>query len=195
MWHLEVNRIVDPQQAGFRSHRSTDDNIAQLHEEVARSLANSRHTVGVFIDFENAYDMVWRTGLFLKLIDIGVTGRFLKYIINLFTNTSIKVKINNSLSDPVRMENGVIQGLVISPILSLVMINDLAYKNTNTKHFIFADDTAIIKSGKNLDFTIRSLQKDLDNIQDWCTAWGFEYQVPKLKLFDFKITPAPLRAN
>jgi hypothetical protein len=71
MWYLEINQIVDPQQAGFRSHRSTDDNIAQLREEIVRTLATAGHVLVVFMYFEKAYDMAWRAGLFLKLADLG----------------------------------------------------------------------------------------------------------------------------
>jgi ribonuclease P/MRP protein subunit RPP40 len=173
MWYLEVNRIVDLQQAGFRSHhRSADDNISQFHEEIVRSLINALqiYSLGVFIDLEKAYDMVCRTALFLKPINLGLAGKFLKYIVNLFTDTSITVRINNSLSDPVLVENGIIQGSVISPILFLIMINGLGNRSESTKHVFFADDTALIRSDKNLNFTHHNMQEDLDNVQNWCTA-------------------------
>ena len=37
----------------------------------------------------------------------------------------------------------------------------------------FADDGAIWKSGPNLKHLQNKIQQDLDNINKWCSTWGF----------------------
>jgi hypothetical protein len=37
----------------------------------------------------------------------------------------------------------------------------------------FADDGAIWKSGPNLRHLQNKIQQDLDNINKWCSTWGF----------------------
>jgi hypothetical protein len=37
----------------------------------------------------------------------------------------------------------------------------------------FADDRAIWKSGSNLKHLQNKIQQDLDNINKWCSTWGF----------------------
>jgi hypothetical protein len=38
---------------------------------------------------------------------------------------------------------------------------------------LFADDGAIWKSGPNLKHLQNKIQQDLDNINKWCSTWGF----------------------
>ena len=47
---------------------------------------NKGFTVGVFIDFESAFPMVWRNGLLIKLKKYGITGNIMKgYTVNSFS--------------------------------------------------------------------------------------------------------------
>jgi len=47
-------------------HLETDIRKAQINKEVL---------VGVFIDVENAYDMLWKEGLLIKLDMMGIKGK------------------------------------------------------------------------------------------------------------------------
>jgi Reverse transcriptase (RNA-dependent DNA polymerase) len=92
MWFLEKNDIISPTQSGFRPNRSTEDNIARLSDAINKALSVAGHVLGVFIDFEKAYDMVWRTGLRKKLKDLGLNGNILNYVKNFFSDTYIQVR-------------------------------------------------------------------------------------------------------
>ena len=92
VWYLETNSILNQTQSGFRAHRSTEDNIAKLHIAIQQALANSRHCLAVFLDFEKAYDMVWRTGILAKLEQHKTNGKLFNYITQFLTDTTIKYK-------------------------------------------------------------------------------------------------------
>jgi hypothetical protein len=112
---LRKNNITNLTQAGFRAHHSTEDLVEKLNDEITKALNTARHVVGVFIDFEKAYDMVWRMGVLIKLQNLGISGKtFQYYIKNLFTKTSIRVKVGNTLSLQIQTDNGVIQGSVLA---------------------------------------------------------------------------------
>ncbi|MFI5407494.1 MAG: reverse transcriptase domain-containing protein, partial [Nitrososphaerales archaeon] len=83
------------------------------------------------------------------------------------------VIINDSISSPILLENGTPQGSVISPILFLVMINDFPELSKHTSTALFADDSTIWRSGKNMAHIITHLQEDLALIEKWCLRWGF----------------------
>ena len=104
MWFLESNNILSPTQAGFRANRSTEENIARLSDTIIKALATASHVLGVFIDFEKAYDMVWRTGIIIKIKDLGLTGNIFNYIKNFLSDTYIQVKCENTLSDKCKLK-------------------------------------------------------------------------------------------
>ena len=41
---------------------------------------NKGYTVGVFIDFQSAFDMMWRSGLLIKLKNLGITGNIHSFV-------------------------------------------------------------------------------------------------------------------
>ena len=63
-------------------------------------------------------------------------------------------------SKTVLIENGTPQGSVISPVLFNVMINDI-FDNISEGFglSLFADDGAIWKRGRNVEFIVKQVQK------------------------------------
>lgn len=77
------------------------------------------------------------------------------------------------------LENGTPQGSTISPLLFLLMINDISVKNKDVALSLFADDSALYKAGNNLDTLIKDIQTSLDEVSKWCERWGFKISVDK----------------
>ena len=77
-WWFETNRLLNEAQCGYKSKRSTKDCILKIHDDIYKSLANKRCTLAAFLDFEKAYDSVWREGLIYKLSRLGIVGNMLK---------------------------------------------------------------------------------------------------------------------
>ena len=70
----------------FRKDRSTIDHIIRLQDTINKYNNNNGYTVGVFVDFQSAFDMMWRTGLLIKLKDLGITGNIFNFIKNFLTD-------------------------------------------------------------------------------------------------------------
>jgi len=64
------------------------------------------------------------------------------------------------------IENGTAQGSIISPLLFLIMINDLPDYLQGVESSLFADDSCVFKSGKNLDTITKPVQENLNKIAD-----------------------------
>ena len=56
-------------QAGFRKGR---DHIVRLTQDIAASSTKKQMTLGVFLDLEKAFDVVWREGIIEQLSKMGV---------------------------------------------------------------------------------------------------------------------------
>ena len=54
------------EQAGFRSHRSCNEQITALSSSIENGFQRGKKTMVVFVDLTAAYDTVWRKGLLVK---------------------------------------------------------------------------------------------------------------------------------
>jgi ribonuclease HI len=131
------------------------------------------------IDFTRAFDLLWVDGLILKLMKLNINGNILNWIKSFLTQRKSQIKIEEDLSHIYTCENGTPQGSAISPVLFLIMINDFPKLSKFTSDAFFADDCTIWRSGKNIQQIIFHLQKDLDEIGDWCKKWGFQINTDK----------------
>ena len=57
-WFLESNNHISRFQSGFRSDRSTTDNLVRLETFIRDAFIKKEHVVAVFFDLEKAYDIV-----------------------------------------------------------------------------------------------------------------------------------------
>ena len=122
--------------------------------------------------------MVWHRGLLHKIKNLGISGNILNFITNFLTNRTFQVRIGNSLSSKNYFQNGIPQGSIISPLLSLIAINDFPQTST-TETSLFADDSAIFAQSKNIQIAIFHLQSHLNEIENWCDKWGFKISTSK----------------
>ena len=60
--------------------------------------------------------MVWRKGIVIKMKQMGIGSRVLRWVNKFLSDRFIQVKINGILSDKIIVENGLPQGSVTSPL-------------------------------------------------------------------------------
>ena len=121
----------------------------------------------IFLDFSNAFNLVDHEKLFKKLSEIGISGNFLKIVIDSFKNRKKFVSYNDCNSDINELKNGIPQGGISSPIYFNIYKSDMTKCINNSKVFEFSDDTVLVKIIKK-DSDRHELQSDLDNIYEWC---------------------------
>jgi hypothetical protein len=78
-----------------------------------------------FIDFEKAFDKIWREGLWYKLLINNINGKMLNVIQNIYKDIKSNIIFNNSKSDYFPCDNGIRQGENLSPFLFAIFLNDL----------------------------------------------------------------------
>jgi hypothetical protein len=122
---LESHQRLHTCQAGFRRKRSCVDHIYSLSQIVQSRIRQGLPTFIFFRDAAKAFDTVWRDGLFAKLWDTGVRGKFWRLIRNLYASTQSRVLVNGHESDFFPIEQGVAQGDPLSPTLYAIFENEL----------------------------------------------------------------------
>ena len=115
---------------------------------------------------------MWRAGLLIKMKNFGINGSMYEWIRNFLSERKIQVRVGSELSDVHMLENGTAQGATISPLLFICMISDLPNGLHDVETSLFADDSAIYKSGRNVKYLQRVIQRRLEDIQKWCDQWG-----------------------
>jgi len=105
-YYLESQNLLNPVQSGFRKNRSTIDHLVRLTDHINKTINTGDYTVATFIDFSNAFDMVWKQGLLHKLQKLGIGGNMLNFINDFLTDRSIRVKVGSTLSEEFKLDNG-----------------------------------------------------------------------------------------
>jgi hypothetical protein len=154
-----------------------------------------------FIDFEKAFDSVWRVGLWNKLLESNINGKCLKIILNMYNGIKAKLTSGYSVSDIFPCEIGVRQGENLSPFLFSVFLNDLEsfllskgavglssisqkYPGEITVYvnlfvLLYADDTILLAE------TAADLQQQLNSFSEYCCKWRLKVNASKTKILIF----------
>ena len=129
----------------------------------------------LFIDFEKAFDSVWKKGLIVKLWKTGVHGCYLSTIDSFLFGRTVSLLLNGFIG-PVRacLDYGLPQGSVLSPVLFKFFVFDievLCMLYEQIEVFKFADDGTIKVTGKDLEECLFYMNLALSAIGDWTTQW------------------------
>jgi hypothetical protein len=65
-WYLETQQPPTPKEASFRPKHSTSHQLIKFTQSVKEAFNNKESVLAVFVDFQRAYDKVWRSKLIWK---------------------------------------------------------------------------------------------------------------------------------
>jgi hypothetical protein len=121
--HL-ISRSQNGLQVGFTRDMSPSWGSLMFTEALAESKDKKLPTFAAALDVQKAFDTVWHDSLMRKLHLLGVENNWLLRR-TMLDNLSIRVRVGDSLSRPVKLSQGVGQGRPWSTHDYKVMINDL----------------------------------------------------------------------
>jgi endonuclease/exonuclease/phosphatase (EEP) superfamily protein YafD len=96
---LQSYNILPWQQSGCRAKQSTNSRVSHLLEQLTNSLRYNTFTPIIFVDFKQAFDMLWQEGLILKLDRLHCPIPYLLWITNYFKDRSMSIDFNGLISD------------------------------------------------------------------------------------------------
>ena len=148
--YLERCSIFYQYQFGFRKGHSTAQAIAEIADNLRKSIDNNLYTCGVFLDFSKAFDTVNHSILLKKIEQYRKRGIPLQLFTSYLTNRQQYTVLGNTVSSRQAVTCGIPQGSSLGPVLFLIYINDLPNCSSLLTFRIFADDTNVFASARDL---------------------------------------------
>lgn len=189
--HLRIRYKCDEQlgesQFGFRSGMGTREALFALNVLVQKCKDMQSDVILCFIDYEKAFDRVKHEILMQRLTDIGLDGKDLRIIKNLYWNQTANIRVENSETDQIDICRGVRQGCILSPLLfnlySEAIITEaleglevgITINGKIVNNLRYADDTVLLAS------TQQDLQYILNRVHECSLRAGLNMNVTKTK--------------
>ena len=182
----ESRGLVPPEQVGFRAGRSVEDSLGRLIQEVQdgwhRPKARRRDPpegttaqkyVLVAYDFARAYDVVDHRLLRLPLLELGLPHCMVEWVWQWLRDRRVRVEVNGEKSGERVFRAGLPQGSVLSPLFFLLWAAPLARALRTVpgcSPYMYADDTAILCAGANIETARSRAQRAADALVSWARA-------------------------
>ena len=164
---INENKLLYKYQFGFQKGKSTEMALIILLDKITEALDQGKYVIGVFLDFSKAFDTVDHSILLQKLERYGICGLYLDWFKDYLSNRKQCVTYNGCQSSYQTIKCGVPQGSILGPLLFLLYINDLSTVSNACFSILFADDTNMFITGRNINEMCQQLNEDLKNIQNW----------------------------
>lgn len=124
--------------------------------------------------------------LLTKLERYGFRGTFLALLKSYLQFRRQQVTITNFTSALKPIKAGVPQGSILGPLLFNLYINDVVNIDRDTKFIIYADDTSLFLTDRNIPNLITKANHLLNKLDEWSTANSLTINTTKTKAVLFR---------
>ena len=163
---LDENKILYTYQSGFRKHYSTDTCLSYLTDRVRNGFEKGSLTGMILIDLQKAFDTIDHKILTEKMSCLGFAESTIRWYKSYLTNRCFIVNVGNDFSSPGKLLCGVPQGSILGPLLFILYVNDMP-QAVNSDLLLYADDTCLIYTGKDINTIEEQLNTDFSSLCDW----------------------------
>ena len=181
IFYCLTENILVSNQYGFRSGYSTTDCLVDLLDEITKALDEEKYAVTIFLDLSKAFDTVNHSILLSKLDLYGIRGNENQWFRSYLSNRKQKVFVNGVESNFLLVNSGVPQGSILGPFLFLIYINDFEKATNYFSLRLFADDTSLTATGKDLDVLLQRINFELPTIHEWLCSNRLTLNLSKTK--------------
>ena len=164
--YLNSKNLLYNLQSGFRRGYSTESCLIYLTDYIKSQLDQSNYTGLVMLDLQKAFDTVDHTVLLQKLEALGADETTVSWFHSYLCGRKQVVNIGEVLSSELGISCGVPQGSILGPLLFLIYVNDMKGA-LDCNLLLYADDSALLVSGKSILEIENKLGHELNAVCDW----------------------------
>lgn len=165
---LSEFKLLHPAQSGFRPNHSCQTALINIIDKWLQEMNNGNINLAVLVDFKKAFDVVDHMILCQKLEVYRFCDNTVNFFKSYLSERTQQVKLCNVFSEKRNIEFGVPQGSILGPLLFVLFINDLPLYIKNCTTDLYADDSTLHLSGKNVYMLEKEMQNELNSVEVWC---------------------------
>nr|CAD2171133.1 unnamed protein product [Meloidogyne enterolobii] len=181
---LESNKLIPPDQHGFRKNRSVTTQLLETFDDYTQAIEQKKCIDVIFFDLAKAFDTVPHDRLLKKLQAMGITDTLLDWLKDYLNNRTFSVQVESIMSEEHNITSGVPQGSILGPILFIAYIYDLI-ELCKTQHVtpkLFADDLKAYFTFDSTQHNYHSpLQNFINKFSNYCKINGLKISINKCK--------------
>ena len=185
----DMNCKLPDVQAGFRKHRETRDQIANIRWIIEKAREFQTNIYFCFIDYAKAFDCVDHNKLWKILKEMGIPDQLTCLVRNLYAGQEATARTGHETTDWVQIRRGVRQRCILSPCL-LNFYTEFIMRNTglpeaqagikiagrNINNLRYADDTTLMADSKE------KLKSLLMKVKEESEKVGLKLKFQKIKI-------------
>ena len=179
---LSKHKLLSPNQFGFQKNSSTGFAVNAILTKITNAFETKNIACCIFLDFAKAFDTGNHNILINKLEHYGIRGVCLNLFKNFLTNRQQCTEINGTISYIEVTKCGVPRGSILGPLLFLLYIHDIVKSSKILKFYLFADDTTLFYSSKNIAETENILNMEIIKVTDWLVSNKLSLNIKNLAI-------------
>ena len=188
----DENNIISKFQGSGKKNSRTADNhmiIKFLFDKIVKGEKKKMYCC--FVDIKKAFDFTNRNHMFYKLLnDYEIGGKFLKLLMQLYSDHKVFVRVSEGLLQPITTTIGLKQGCCLSSLLFNLFVNKLpsifdpscdpvSVLNERFSCLLWADDLLILSRSST------GLQNAINKTKSFYDSLGLEINERKSKVMIF----------
>ena len=161
------NSLIRNKQFDFKEFSSWNVALIWLVDEWKRAIDEKRISVAAFLDLRKIFEVINHNHLLNKPNNADISGIPLKWLESYLKNRKQFVSCNGVAPNLMTIKYGVPKGTVSGPTLFSIHFDDITSVFERANCTLFADDTEIHSSNKDISCAANCVNEDLAHVADW----------------------------
>ena len=178
---LESHNILSLQQYGFHKKHHMEIATVLFLDKIHKAMDCGNLTGVLFVDLSKEFDTVSHSLILDKLPAYGISGNEKAQFTDYLFHRKIRVNYKGTLSTPIPIQCGVPQGSILGPLLFLLHFNKLPPLLKSCRMIMYADDTILYYSHKDMKEIEKVLSQDLFTVSKWLQENELVLNLKKVK--------------